>query len=43
VIGARRPAWSGTADPRAAALGDAYGFLVACAAVPAPLGRAVGL
>lgn len=40
VIGARRPAWSGSEDPCEAALGDAYGFLVARAPVP-QLGRAV--
>jgi len=29
VLGAQRPPWSGTEDPREAALGEAYGFLVA--------------
>jgi hypothetical protein len=42
LVGARRLAWSGTEDPREAALGEAYGFLVARASVPAQLGRAVG-
>lgn len=42
VIGARRRAWSGNEDPREAALGEAYGFLVARAPVPAQLDRAVG-
>jgi site-specific DNA recombinase len=42
VIGARRPAWSGNEDPRAAALGEAYGFLVAHASAPTQLERAVG-
>jgi hypothetical protein len=42
VIGAPRPAWSGNEDPREAALGEAYGFLVAHASAPArPIG-AVG-
>jgi hypothetical protein len=42
IVGARRPAWSGNADPRAAALGEAYGFLVARAPAPARRERAVG-
>jgi hypothetical protein len=42
VIGARRPAWSGTEDPREATLGEAYGFLVARPCAPARLERAVG-
>lgn len=42
VVGAKRPAWSGVEDPREAALGEAYGFLVAHASAPARLDRAVG-
>jgi hypothetical protein len=42
VIGASRPAWSGSADPREAALGEAYGFLVAYAPASGGLERAVG-
>ena len=42
VVGARRPPWSGAEDPREAALGEAYGFLVAHASAPARLDRAVG-
>jgi hypothetical protein len=42
VIGARRPAWSGSEDPREAALGEAYGFLVAHAPASGGLERAVG-
>ena len=42
IVGARRPAWSGAANPREAALGEAYGFLVAGASAPAQLDRAVG-
>ena len=41
IVGARRPAWSGAEDPRAAALGEAYGFLVARTAVASQLGRVV--
>lgn len=41
IVGAQRPAWSGNEDPREAALGEAYGFLVARATVPTPLERAV--
>jgi hypothetical protein len=29
LIGASRPRWSGAEDPRVAALGEVYGFLVA--------------
>jgi len=42
IVGARRPAWSGAEDPREAALGEAYGFLVARACAPTQLDRAVG-
>jgi|1185.fasta_scaffold678485_1 hypothetical protein len=42
LIGARRPAWSGSEDPRAAALGEAYGFLAARAPATGGLQRAVG-
>jgi hypothetical protein len=42
LVGARRPAWSGGEDPREAALGEAYGFLVARASAPAQRDRAVG-
>jgi hypothetical protein len=42
IVGAQRPAWSGAEDPREAALGEAYGFLVARASAPAQLDRAVG-
>jgi hypothetical protein len=42
VIGASRPAWSGSEDPREAALGEAYGFLVAHAPASAGRQRAVG-
>jgi hypothetical protein len=42
IVGAQRPAWSGYEDPREAALGEAYGFLVARACAPARLDRAVG-
>ena len=42
LVGARRAAWSGNEDPREAALGEAYGFLVARASAPAQRGRAVG-
>ena len=42
IVGAQRPTWSGHEDPRAAALGEAYGFLVARASTPARLERAVG-
>lgn len=41
IVGAQRPAWSGDEDPREAALGEAYGFLVARAGAPARLARAV--
>ena len=39
VLGAQRPAWSGSEDPCEAALGEAYGFLVARA--PAATGEIV--
>lgn len=42
IVGAQRPAWSGSEDPREAALGEAYGFLVARVCSPAQLDRAVG-
>jgi hypothetical protein len=42
LVGAQRPPWSGNEDPREAALGEAYGFLVARACAPAQLDRAVG-
>lgn len=42
IVGAQRPAWSGNEDPREAALGEAYGFLVARASAPAGSVRAVG-
>lgn len=42
LVGAQRPAWSGNEDPREAALGEAYGFLVARALVPEQLEWAVG-
>lgn len=42
IVGARRPAWSGAEDPRAAALGDAYAFLVTRVCAPARLDRAAG-
>jgi hypothetical protein len=38
VVGAQRPPWSGAEDPREAALGEVYGFLVA--RMPASSGRA---
>lgn len=41
IAGATRPAWCGDEDPREAALGAAYAFLVARASAPARLGRAV--
>jgi hypothetical protein len=39
IVGAQRPAWSGNQDPREAALGDAYGFLLARVCAPAQLDR----
>lgn len=42
VVGAHRPRWSGAEDPREAALGEAYGFLVARAPATSKLGHAVG-
>jgi hypothetical protein len=41
LIGARRPPWSGAEDPREAALGEVYGFLVAHAPAANELTRAV--
>jgi hypothetical protein len=41
LVGAHRPAWSGVEDPREAALGEVYGFLVARASAT-ELPRAVG-
>ena len=35
LVGAKRPPWSGAEDPREAALGEVYGFLVARARRPA--------
>lgn len=40
VIGARRPPWSGSEDPREAQLGEVFGFLLA--REPAQRLRAVG-
>jgi hypothetical protein len=40
VIGASRPPWSGSQDPRAAQLADVFGFLLA--QEPAQRARAVG-
>jgi len=40
VIGARRPPWSGSEDPREAQLGEVFGFLLA--REPAQSLRAVG-
>jgi hypothetical protein len=42
LVGARRPPWSGAEDPRAAALGEVYGFLVAHAPATGELAREVG-
>jgi hypothetical protein len=42
VLGARRPAWSGAEDPREAALGEAYGFLLARRPAASELARTVG-
>jgi hypothetical protein len=42
LVGAQRPPWSGAEDPREAALGEVYGFLVAHAPEIAQLPRAVG-
>jgi hypothetical protein len=42
LVGAQRPPWSGAEDPREAALGEAYGFLVAHAPATDALGRVVG-
>ena len=41
-VGARRPPWSGTEDPREAALGEVYCFLVASGSARSQLDRAVG-
>jgi hypothetical protein len=41
LVGARRPRWSGAEDPRATALGEIYGFLVARAPATGELGREV--
>jgi hypothetical protein len=41
LVGAQRPPWSGTEDPREAALGEVYGFLVARVSARAQLDRAV--
>jgi hypothetical protein len=41
IVGARRPAWSGAEDPRDAALGEAYGFLVARMPAARDLARVV--
>jgi hypothetical protein len=43
LVGAQRPPWSGAEDPRAAALSEVYGFLVAHASARSQLERAVGL
>jgi hypothetical protein len=42
LVGAQRPPWSGSEDPREAALGEAYGFVVAHAPARAALTREVG-
>jgi hypothetical protein len=42
LVGAQRPPWSGAEDPRAAALGEVYGFLVAHAPATGALRRAIG-
>jgi hypothetical protein len=42
LVGAQRPPWSGAEDPREAALGEVYGFLVAHAPEIAQRPRAVG-
>lgn len=42
LVGAQRSPWSGAQDPRAAALGEVYGFLVAHAPEIGRLKRAVG-
>jgi hypothetical protein len=42
LVGAERPAWSGLEDPREAALGEVYGFLVATAPANDEHARAVG-
>ena len=42
LVGAQRPPWSGAEDPREAALGEVYGFLVAHAPAAGALRRVVG-
>ena len=42
LFGAQRPSWSGAEDPREAALGEVYGFLVSRASSTGELPRAVG-
>lgn len=42
LVSAQRQPWSGAEDAREAALGEAYGFLVAHAPTTAALGRRVG-
>lgn len=42
LVGAQRPPWSGAEDPREAALGEVYGFLVAHASAGSQHDRAVG-
>jgi hypothetical protein len=42
LVGAQRPPWSGAEDPREAALGEVYGFLVAHAPATGALRRAIG-
>jgi hypothetical protein len=42
LVGAQRPSWSGAEDPREAALGEVYGFLVTHAPEIGRLTRAVG-
>jgi hypothetical protein len=42
LVGAHRPPWSGAEDPREAALGEVYGFLVARTSATGELGRVIG-
>ena len=42
LVGAQRPPWSGAEDPREAALGEVYGFLVTHAPTTGALRRAIG-
>jgi hypothetical protein len=42
LVAAQRPRWSGAQDPRAAALGEIYGFLVARAPETGEIAREVG-